>query len=101
MRLINVMNLLNQNTQIKKKKKYWASENKEGPLKGRQKVLNHFEIKIFPIRKQEKGKGIKIPTPTQIPQILPIALVQVKAANTSENSLNEIQQIIYFLYQGK
>ena len=31
-------------------------------------------------------------------QRLPIALVQVKTGNTSENLLNEIKQIIYSLY---
>ena len=34
-------------------------------------------------------------------QRLPIALTQVKAANTSENLLNEIRQIIYSLYRAK
>ena len=34
-------------------------------------------------------------------QRLPIALVQAKARDTSENLLNEIRQIIYFLYQEK
>ena len=34
-------------------------------------------------------------------QRLPIALAQVKAGNTSENLLNEIKQIIYYLYQEK
>ena len=34
-------------------------------------------------------------------QRLPIALAEVKAVNTSENLLNEIRQIIYYLYQGK
>ena len=29
---------------------------------------------------------------------LPIALAQVKAGNTSENLLNVIRQIMYFLY---
>ena len=32
---------------------------------------------------------------------LPIALAQVKAGNTSENLLNEIRQILYFLYRAK
>ena len=32
---------------------------------------------------------------------LPIALAHVKAGNTSENLLNEIRQIIYFLYRAK
>ena len=34
-------------------------------------------------------------------QRLPIALVQVKAGNTSENLLNEMHPIIYSLYQAK
>ena len=34
-------------------------------------------------------------------QILPIALAQVKAGNTSENVLNEIRQILYSLYWTK
>ena len=34
-------------------------------------------------------------------QRLPIALAQVKAGYTSENLLNEIKQIIYYLYQEK
>ena len=34
-------------------------------------------------------------------QRLPIAAAQVKAGNTSEYILNEIHQIIYYLYQAK
>ena len=34
-------------------------------------------------------------------QRFPIALAKVKTSNTSENLLNEIRQIIYFLYQAK
>ena len=37
----------------------------------------------------------------QMLQRLPIALAQVKVANTSENLLNEIRQIIFFLYRAK
>ena len=32
---------------------------------------------------------------------LPIALAQVTAGNTSENVLNEIRQITYYLYRAK
>ena len=35
-----------------------------------------------------------------MPQRLPIALPQLKTGNTSENSLNEICQIVYSLYQA-
>ena len=36
-----------------------------------------------------------------MPQILPIALAQVKADNTTENVLNVIRLIIYSLYRAK
>ena len=34
-------------------------------------------------------------------QRLPIALAQVKAGNNSESLLNEIREIVYYLYQSK
>ena len=45
--------------------------------------------------------NIKILTPKQMLQRLPTEFAQVKAGNASENLLNEIRQIIYFLYQAK
>ena len=48
-----------------------------------------------------KGTGLKILTPKQMFQRLPIALAQVKAVNNSESLLNEIRQIVYSLYQLK
>ena len=51
--------------------------------------------------KQNEGKRLKILTPKQMIQRLPIALGQVKAGNNSENLLNEIRQIVYSLYQSK
>ena len=56
-----------------------------------------FEAKL----KVTKGAGLKILIPKQMLQRLPIALVQLKADNNSENLLNEIRQIIYSLYQSK
>ena len=47
--------------------------------------------------KATKGTGLKILTPKQMLQRLPIALAQVKAGNNSENLLNEIRQIVYSL----
>ena len=46
-------------------------------------------------------RRIKILTPKQMLQRLPIALAQVKAGNNSESLLNEIRQIVYSLYQWK
>ena len=53
--------------------------------------------------KQNKteGKGLKILTPKQMLQRLPIAFAQVKAGNNSESLLTEISQIVYSLYQSK
>ena len=56
-----------------------------------------FEAKY----KRKCGDGLKIVTPKQMLQRLPIAFAQVKAGNASENLLNEILQIIYCLYWAK
>ena len=50
---------------------------------------------------ETKGTGLKILTPKQMLQRLPIALAQVKAGNNLESLLNEIRQIVYSLYQSK
>ena len=50
---------------------------------------------------ETKGTGLKILTPKQMLQRLPIALAQVKAGNNSESLLNEIRQIVYSLHQSK
>ena len=49
----------------------------------------------------KRGTALKILTPKQILQRLPIALAQIKAGNNSESLLNEIRQIVYSLYQSK
>ena len=59
---------------------------------------------IFEARKlalEEEGEGLKILTPSQMLKRLPIALAQIKAGNNSENLLNEIRQIVYYLYRSR
>ena len=51
--------------------------------------------------KKTSGKGLKILISKQMLKRLPIALAQVNAGNNSESILNEIRQIIFFLYQSK
>ena len=70
------INLLNDNAKIRSEAIYKSKQN------------------------ETKVKGLKILTPKQMLQRLPIALAQVKAGNNSEN-LNEIRQIVYSLYQSK
>ena len=93
----------------KKQQKEDVLENLFNLFEGRERVLNVFDSKIFPIKIEGTGfsdkvsnhSNLKILTPKQKLQRLPIALTQVKACNTSENSLNEIRQIIYSLYRAK
>ena len=59
-----------------------------------------YKAKQNEANKKTTGTGLKISTPTQMLQILPIALAQVKAGNNSENLLNKIRQIVYYLYQS-
>ena len=60
-----------------------------------------YSISISAAKYKTKYGGLKILSPKQMRQRLPIALAQVKASNTTENLLNEIRQIIYYLYQEK
>ena len=63
-----------------------------------------IEIKQQTLSKKSSSfinKGVKILTPKQMFQRLPIALVQVKASNISENLLNEIKLIIIFCIKKK
>ena len=50
---------------------------------------------------RNEGKGLKILTPKQLVQRLPMALAEVKAGNNCENLLNEIRHIVYSLHQSK
>ena len=51
--------------------------------------------------KAKYGKELKILTPKQTLQRLPIAFAPVKAGHTSKNLQTEIRQIIYSLYRQK
>ena len=91
----------------KKKEKEIVLKNLYKFFEAREKVLNGFGSKIFLIK--SKGSGLlntnqsklKILTPKQMLQRLPVTLAQVKAGNDSESLLIEIRQIIYSLYQSK
>ena len=60
----------------------------------RQKVIAFYV-------ESKKGTRLKILTPKQMLQRLPIAFAQAKGGNNSESLLNEIKQIVYSLYQSK
>ena len=107
--LVEIMNF-KKNTKSrnrgKKQEKEIVLKNLYDFWQGREKVLNAFESKTFLTK--SKGAAIlnphhsklKILTPKQVLQRLPIALAQVKAGNNSESLLNEIRQIVCSLYQS-
>ena len=73
--------------------------------KAREEVIKFFDNYSSIISdakiKATKGTWLKILTPKQMLQRLPIALAQVKPGNKSENLLNEIKQIVYSLYKSE
>ena len=69
--MINLKNLHNHKTQTKKKKKALTFQNVNRLLKERQKFLNGFKSKIFPIRKQTQGKGQSMNLAKQLKILIP------------------------------
>ena len=97
----------NQRVKKKKQEKEIVLENLYNFWEGREKILDAFESKICSTKSNGAGilnlghSKLKVLTPKQMLQRLPIALAQVKAGNNSESLLNEIRQIVYSLYQSK
>ena len=97
------------NPKYKSSSQLYVIKNVKNLYKSRQKIIDllndNAKIRSEAIYKSKQneteGKGLKILTPKQMLQRLPIALAQVKAGNNSESLLNEIRQIIYALYQSK
>ena len=75
----------------------------------REEVFNFFRDYIEVLsdasysakQNETKGTGLKVLTPKQMFQRLPVSLTQVKGGNNSESLLNEIRQIVYSLYHSK
>ena len=94
------------NTKRKSRKKLEVIKNVENLYNVRQATINFIteyteRVSEAKSRGKQEGKGLKILTPKQMVQRLPIALVQIKACNNLESLLNEIRLIVYSLYQAK
>ena len=67
-----------------------------------EKILEIVKESVrFSRQNQQKGQGIKILTPNQMLNRLPIALAQLQAGNNSNKLKNEIRQLLYSLYCSK
>ena len=73
--------------------------------KARNSVIGFFEDYSSMVSEAKlktiTGTWLKILTPKQMLQRLPIALAQVKAVSNWESLLNEVRKIVYSLYQSK
>ena len=88
---------------IKSKEQKNVKYNADMLCKARNEAIKFFDDYFSMVSeakiKATKGRGLKILTPKQMLQRLPIALAQIKAGNNSENLLNETREIVYSLYQ--
>ena len=97
------------NPKHKSNNQLYVMEDVKNHYNSRQKIIDllndNSRIRSEAIYKSKQneteGKGLKILTPKQMLQRLPITLAQVKAGNNSESLLNETRQIVYSLYQSK
>ena len=65
-------------------------------------LIENIVKKILKVNeKNQQGQGIKILTPNQMLNRLPIALAQLQAGNNSNKLKNEIRQLLYSLYRSK
>ena len=80
--LENIVNVSNKSKPRSKRDKENTYDSINSLYEGQELILNAYKSGIFPI-KETNGKELKIVTPTQMLQKIPIALAQVKAGNTS------------------
>ena len=95
--LVNLINSGLKDLKEKIKKMSKAEIDIEKP----DKIVEIVE-KIRKFNEQNKqGQGIKILTPNQMLNRLPIALAQLQAGSNSNKLQNEIRQLLYSLYRSK
>ena len=65
-------------------------------------ILNIVDnILNFTLKEQKSGRGLKILTPDQMLNRLPITLAQLKAGNNSKKLKNEIRQLFFLCTDQK
>ena len=72
----------------------------EKETKNPNEIVNIVET-IFEFNRQQSGQGLKILTPDQMLNRLPISLAQLNAGNNSEKLKTEIRQLLSSLHRSK
>ena len=78
----------------------------EGVNKSKEKEILKIVSKILILdfnlnKRNQSGVGLKILTPDQMLNRLPIFLAQLNAGNNSEKLKNKIRELLYSLYRSK
>ena len=73
---------------------------KEIKIKNPESMVEIVEMILKLNKQNQQGQGIKILTPNQMLNRLPIALAQLQAGNNSNKLKNEIRQLLYSLYRS-
>ena len=81
------------------KEEYTNMSEEEKEIEKPNDIANIVED-ILEFNRQQQCSGLKILTPNQMLNRLPITLAQLKAGNNSEKLKNEIRQL-YSLYRSK
>ena len=76
-------------------------ENNTFKIKENKKIINIVECILYFNQLNQSGQGLKILTPNQMLNKLPITLAQLKAGNNSEKLKNKIRKLLYSLYISK
>ena len=97
-KLVNLINIGLKDLKEEIKKMSGAEIENEDP-KSIVKIVE--KILKFNKQNQKKGQGIKILTPNQMLNRLPIAFAQLQAGNNSSKLKNEIRQRLHSLYRSK
>ena len=76
-------------------------EDKTFKIEENEKIINITERILYFNQQNQAGQELKILTPKQMFNRLPISLGQLKAGNNSEKLKNEVRQLLYSLYRLK
>ena len=97
----NLVSLINSGLKDLKEKNKKMSE-AEIEIENPELIVEIVEkILKFNKQNQQKGQGIKILTPNQMLNRLPIVLAQLQAGNNSNKIKKEMRQVLYSLYRSK
>ena len=101
-KLFEIKDKKKNNDFVKEIKNRWSNLNDRTKKTPREEKILEVVKDILKFNEQnQQGQGIKILTPNQMLNRLPISLAQLQAGNNSEKLKNEIRQLLYSLYHSK